>query len=42
MIPIARPLIGEEEKVAVMAVLESGQLAQGSRVAEFEQRFAAI
>lgn len=42
MIPIARPLIGEEEKAAVMAVLESGQLAQGGRVAEFERRFAAL
>lgn len=42
MIPIARPLIGEEEKAAVMAVLESGQLAQGSRVAEFERQFAAL
>lgn len=40
MILIARPLIGDEEKAAVMVVLESGQLAQGSRVAEFERRFA--
>jgi dTDP-4-amino-4,6-dideoxygalactose transaminase len=40
MIPIARPLIGDEEIVAVIAVLESGQLAQGSVVAEFEQAFA--
>ena len=40
MIPIARPLIGEEEKAAVIAVLESGQLAQGSVVADFEQAFA--
>ncbi len=41
MIPIARPLIGEEEKAAVLAVLESGQLAQGKVVAEFEEAFAA-
>src|SRR5438132_12657567 len=40
MINTARPLIGEEEKAAVMAVLESGQLAQGSVVAEFEKAFA--
>ncbi|HEX9989937.1 MAG TPA: DegT/DnrJ/EryC1/StrS family aminotransferase [Chloroflexia bacterium] len=40
MIHIARPLIGDEEKAAVMAVLESGQLAQGAAVAEFEQSFA--
>jgi perosamine synthetase len=42
MIPIARPLISEEEKQAVLAVLESGQLAQGEKVAEFEQEFAAF
>jgi perosamine synthetase len=42
MIPIARPLIGEEEKQAVIAVLESGQLAQGARVQEFEEQFAAL
>jgi dTDP-4-amino-4,6-dideoxygalactose transaminase len=32
--------MGDEEKAAVMAVLESGQLAQGSVVAEFEDAFA--
>ncbi|MCG8352326.1 MAG: DegT/DnrJ/EryC1/StrS family aminotransferase [Chloroflexales bacterium] len=42
MIPIARPLIGAEEKAAVMSVLESGQLAQGNCVAEFERRFAEL
>src|SRR5512144_2399084 len=41
MIPIARPMIGDDEKAAVMAVLNSGQLAQGPRVHEFEARFAA-
>jgi len=41
MIPIARPLIGEEEKQAVLAVLESGQLAQGEVVEQFERAFAA-
>ncbi|MBI2668810.1 DegT/DnrJ/EryC1/StrS family aminotransferase [Candidatus Woesearchaeota archaeon] len=40
MIPIARPLLGEEEKSAVLGVLSSGMLAQGKKVAEFEQRFA--
>ncbi|MEX0783201.1 MAG: DegT/DnrJ/EryC1/StrS family aminotransferase [Dehalococcoidia bacterium] len=39
-IPVARPLIGEEEKQAVMAVLESGQLAQGPKTEEFERAFA--
>jgi len=40
MIPIARPLIGEEEQEAVRQVLASGALAQGKCVAEFETRFA--
>ena len=39
-IPIARPIIGEEEKRAVIEVLESGQLAQSTRVQAFEQAFA--
>jgi len=41
VIPISRPLIGEEEKAAVLAALSSGQLAQGPRVREFEEKFAA-
>ena len=40
MIPISKPLLGEEEQVAVRRVLESGMLAQGPRVAEFERAFA--
>ncbi len=40
MIPIAKPLIGEEEKQAVLSVLDSGFLAQGPKVKEFEQAFA--
>ena len=39
-IAIAHPFIGEEEKRAVMRVLESGQLAQGPVVAQFEEEFA--
>ena len=39
-IPLAHPIIGDEEKSAVMRVLESGQLAQGPVVAEFEGEFA--
>jgi perosamine synthetase len=42
MIPIAQPLMGEEEKEAVIAVLESGMLAQGPRVEKFERAFAAM
>jgi perosamine synthetase len=41
MINISRPQIGEEEKAAVMQVLDSGQLAQGPKVKEFESQFAA-
>jgi perosamine synthetase len=40
MINIARPLIGDEEKRAVLEVLDSGQLAQGKVVADFEASFA--
>ncbi len=40
MIPIARPLIGEDEIAAVVEVLRSGQLAQGPRVKAFEDAFA--
>jgi perosamine synthetase len=40
LIPIARPLMGEEEKALVWSALESGALAQGPRVAELEERFA--
>ena len=40
MIPIAQPLIGDEEKTAVMNVLNSGMLASGPRTEEFEKKFA--
>ncbi|HNX17983.1 MAG TPA: DegT/DnrJ/EryC1/StrS family aminotransferase [Methanoregula sp.] len=39
-IPIARPVIGQDEVAAVSDVLMSGMLAQGDKVAEFEQKFA--
>ena len=40
MISIAKPIIGDEEKRAVLEVLDSGMLAQGKKVAEFENNFA--
>ncbi|HET9878946.1 MAG TPA: DegT/DnrJ/EryC1/StrS family aminotransferase [Candidatus Limnocylindria bacterium] len=42
MIPIARPQMGAEEKELVWSALESGSLAQGARVRELEERFAAF
>jgi dTDP-4-amino-4,6-dideoxygalactose transaminase len=39
-IPAARPLIGDEERAAVDAVLQSGMLAQGPEVAAFEREFS--
>ena len=40
MIPVARPLIGEEEIKEVIEVLRSGMIVQGRKVAEFEERFS--
>ena len=40
MIPIARPLITDQAKQAVLDVLESGYLVQGSRVKALEEMFA--
>jgi len=41
MIKLAHPIIDEDDKRAVIDALESGQLAQGPRVAAFEEAFAA-
>jgi perosamine synthetase len=41
VIPLARPLLGEEEERAVVEVLRSGQLSLGPRVARFERELAA-
>jgi perosamine synthetase len=40
MIRISQPLLGQEEEQAVLAVLRSGQLAQGPLVRRFEETFA--
>ncbi len=42
MIPISKPFIEQEEKQAVLNVLDSGMLAQGSYVKELERRFAEL
>ncbi len=39
-IPVSRPSFSSHEERAVVAVLRSGWVSQGPRVAEFEQRFA--
>ncbi len=42
MIPHSRPALGEEEKKACLAVIDSLQLAQGKKVEEFEKAFCAF
>jgi dTDP-4-amino-4,6-dideoxygalactose transaminase len=42
MIPIARPDLGAEEIAAVTEVIESGMLAQGRKVKELEDAWAAF
>lgn len=39
-VPIAKPIIGEEEIENVVEVLKSGMIAQGPKVMEFEEKFA--
>jgi perosamine synthetase len=40
-VPLARPILGEEEERAVLEVLRSGQLSLGPRLPAFEEAFAA-
>ncbi len=42
MINMAKPQIGDEEKRAVMEVLDSGMIVQGPRVKAFEEAFALM
>ena len=42
MIPVMIPQLGEEEAQAAAEAVRSGWVAQGPRVAKFEQQFAAI
>ena len=42
LIPLSRPWIGPEEREAVLEVLDSGMLAQGPRVAAFEDEFSRV
>ena len=39
-VPIAKPIIGDEEIENVVEVLKSGMIAQGPKVEEFEEKFA--
>lgn len=39
-VPIAKPVIGEEEIYNVVEVLKSGMIAQGPKVSEFEEKFS--
>jgi dTDP-4-amino-4,6-dideoxygalactose transaminase len=42
LIPVAKPIIGDAEIEAVVAVLRSGQLVQGEVVERFERRFSEL
>mgnify|MGYP001177104603 CR=1 FL=1 len=42
MIPIAKPILGEEEKDAVFRVMESGNVAQGPEVEKFENEYSEL
>lgn len=41
-IPAAKPIVGDDERAAVDAVLLSGMLAQGAEVAGFETEFSQV
>ncbi|MFO0664262.1 MAG: DegT/DnrJ/EryC1/StrS family aminotransferase [Polyangiaceae bacterium] len=41
-IPVSKPFIGEEEKRAVLEVMDSGMIVQGPRTAKLEEEFAKV
>jgi dTDP-4-amino-4,6-dideoxygalactose transaminase len=41
-IPITKPYLGEEEKLAVVKPLETGWVVQGPRVKEFEEAVGRV
>ncbi|MDQ6884636.1 MAG: DegT/DnrJ/EryC1/StrS family aminotransferase, partial [Candidatus Dormibacteraeota bacterium] len=42
MIPISKPLLGDDERAAVLEVLDSGMLVQGQRVRRLEEDFERL
>ncbi|MGB3866480.1 MAG: DegT/DnrJ/EryC1/StrS family aminotransferase [Xanthobacteraceae bacterium] len=42
MLLVSEPVLGEDEKAALAAVIESGWVTMGDRVGEFEQAFARL
>jgi dTDP-4-amino-4,6-dideoxygalactose transaminase len=42
MLLVSEPILGEEEKAALAAVIDSGWVTMGDRVQEFEQAFARL
>src|ERR1700737_3701611 len=42
MLLVSEPVLGAEEKAALVAVIDSGWVTMGDRVQEFEQAFARL
>src|SRR3989339_333517 len=41
-IPMVKPIIGDEEKSAIIEVMNSGMIAQGKKTEELEEKFAKL